>query len=179
MSAALLRSNKKYHTLEDDWESCLHVLTWTALRFSKHTCSEGDSTTFLRTFDDKYKTADGVKGGDLKRGSLIGHDIPRMVKFDRRPHLDALIGELTEVFAVRYEKPPSPKQISQLQRLRDKGITDDDLGNHVVLNYRRRVASLESPDWLVDTFRRHLNAGSWPPSDKAQGRSIGSNKRVR
>jgi hypothetical protein len=182
MSAALLRSNKKYHTLEDDWESCLHVLTWTALRFSKHTCSEGDSSTFLRAFDEEYETADGVKGGDLKKGFLLARDIPRMVKFDRRPHLDALIRELTEVFAARYEEPPSPEEITQLQSLKDRGLTDHDLRNDSILKYTKRVACLRSPDWLVDTFRRHLNAGPWPPSDKAKGQPIGtgsSKKRVR
>jgi len=81
------------HTLRDEeWacfrshsplrESCLHVLTWTSFRFSKHTWSEGDSSTFLRAFDE------GVKGGDFKKGFPLGRDIPRMVKFDHRPHLD-------------------------------------------------------------------------------------------
>ena|ERR1700676_4105469 len=107
MSAALLRNNKKCNELEDDRESCLHVLTWTALRFSKHACSEGDSSTFLRAFDEEYETADGVKGGDLKKGFLLGRDIPCVVEFDHRPQLDELIEELTETFPVRYEKPPS------------------------------------------------------------------------
>ena len=122
MSAALLRNNKKYNELEDNRESCLHVLTWTALRFTKHTCSEGDSSMFLRAFDEEYEDEEGVKGGDLKRGFLATREIPRVVKFDRRPELDALIEELTETFAVRYEKPPSAEQINQLQRLRDKGL---------------------------------------------------------
>jgi hypothetical protein len=182
MSAALLQDNDKCNKLEDDRESCLHVLTWTALRFTKNTISGSSLNKFLRAFDEEYETVHGVKGGDLKKGFLLGLDIPRMVKFDRRPQLDALIEELTEAFAVRYEKPPSAEQISQLQRLRDKGLTDDDLGNDSVLNHTRRMASLKSPDWLVDTFRRHLDAGSWPPSDRAQGQPIGSGsskKRVR
>ncbi|KAF8234088.1 hypothetical protein L208DRAFT_1394550, partial [Tricholoma matsutake] len=41
MSAALLQDNDKCNELEDDRESCLHVLTWTALRFTKHTISGG------------------------------------------------------------------------------------------------------------------------------------------
>jgi hypothetical protein len=182
MSAALLQGNDKCNELEDDRESCLHVLTWTALRFTKHTISGGDSNKFLRAFDEEYEVKDGVRGGDLKKGFLLGRDIPSMVKFDRRPHLDALIDELTETFAVRYEKPPTTEQINQLQRLRDKGFTDDDLGQHRTFNYTRRMASLKSPDWLVDTFRRHLNASPWPSSDKAQGQPIGtgsSKKRVR
>jgi hypothetical protein len=112
MSAALLRNNKKCHELEDDRESCLHVLIWTALRFTEHTCSEGHSSTFLRAFDEAYEDGDGVKGGDLKRGFLATREIPRVVKFDGQPHLDKLIRELTEAFAVRYEEPPSAEQIN-------------------------------------------------------------------
>ena len=183
MSAALLRNNKKYNELEDDRESCLHVLTWTALRFTKHTCSEGDSSMFLRAFDEEYEDEEGVKGGDLKRGFLATREIPRVVRFDHLPHLDALIKELTQTLAVRYEEPPSAEQINQLQRLRDKGLTDEELGNDsVVLNYEKRMAFLKSPDWLVHTFERHLSADLWPWSDKAQAQPIGtgfSKKRAR
>jgi hypothetical protein len=183
MSAALLQDNEKYNELEDDRESCLHVLTWTALRFTNHTISGGGTSRFLRAFDEEYEDEEGVKGGDLKRGFLATREIPRVVKFDRRPQLDALIEELTETFAVRYEKPPSAEQINQLQRLRGKGITDEELGNDsVVLNYEKRMAFLKSPDWLVRTFARHLGADPWPLSDKARRQPIGtgsSKKRTR
>ena len=174
MSAALLRNNKKYNELEDDRESCLHVLTWTALRFTNHTISGSGTSRFLRAFDEEYEDEEGVRGGDLKKGFLLGRDIPRVVKFDRRPQLDALIRELTEAFAVRYEEPPSAEQINQLQRLRDKGLTDDELGNDSVLNYEKRMAFLKSPDWLVHTFGRHLKADPWPLSDKARRQPIGT-----
>jgi hypothetical protein len=178
--AALLRNNKKCNELEDDRESCLHVLTWTALRFTNHTTSGGGISRCLRAFDEEYE--DGVKGGDLKKGFLLGRDIPRVIKFDRRTHLEKLIEELTEACAVRYEKPPSAEQINQLQRLRDKGLTDEELGNDTVLNYEKRMAFLKSPDWLVHTFRRYLDADLWPLSDKVQRQSIGtgsSKKRAR
>ena len=179
MSAALLHDNSKCNKLEDDRESCLHVLTWTALRFTDHTISGGGTSRFFRAFDEQYQDKDGVRGGDLKKGFLLGRDIPRVIKFDPRPHLDALVRELTEVFAARYEEPPSAEQISQLQRLRDKGLTDDELGNDVVLNYEKRMASLKSPSWLVDTSRHHLDSEPWPLSDKAQGQLIvtGSSKK--
>jgi hypothetical protein len=182
MSAALLRNNDKCNELEDDRESCLHVLTWTALRFTNHTISGSGTTRFLRAFDEEYEDEEGVRGGDLKKGFLLGRDIPRVVKFDHRPHLDKLIRELTEAFAVRYEEPPSAEQINQLQRLRDKGLTDEELGNDSVLNYEKRMAFLKSPDWLVHTFGRYLDADPWPLSDKAQRQSIGtgsSKKRAR
>jgi hypothetical protein len=118
MSAALLQDNEKCNELEDDRESCLHVLTWTALRFTNHTISGGGTSRILRAFEEEYEDDEGVKGGDLKRGFLATREIPRMVKFDHRPHLDALIRELTEAFAARYEEPPSARD---LQTLADAG----------------------------------------------------------
>ena len=183
MSAALLRNNKKYNELEDDRESCLHVLTWTALRFTKHTCSEGDSSMFLRAFDEEYEDEKGVKGGDLKRGFLATREIPRMVKFDRRPQLDVLLEELTEVFAVRYEKPPSAHQLQALERAQAANIDPSIMSGLTAFNHQKRADDdLVAPSWLVDTFRRHLNADFWPPSDEARGQPIGtgsSKKRAR
>jgi hypothetical protein len=182
MSAALLRNNKKFNAVEDDRESCLHVLAWTALRFTKHTCSEGDSSTFLRAFDEEYETADGVKGGDLKKGFLLGRDIPRLVKFDRRPHLDKLIRELTEAFAVRYEEPPSAKDLQALEDAQIANVPESVMTNLPAFSYRKRLDDLAAPNWLVDTFRRNLNADFWPSSDKFREQPIGtgsSKKRAR
>src|ERR1700727_3821148 len=122
MSAALLQDNDKCNELEDDRESCLHVLTWTALRFTNHTISGGGTSRFLRAFDEEYEDEDGVKGGDLKKGFLLGREIPRVVKFDRRPHLDKLIDELTETFAVRYEKPPSGDDFKTLKDMQTNNV---------------------------------------------------------
>ena len=182
MSAALLRNNKKCNALEDDRESCLHVPTWTALRFSKHTCSEGDLSTFLRAFDEEYETPDGVKGGDLKKGFLLGRDIARVVKFDCRPQLDALIEELTESFATRYERPPSVEDLKTLNDMRSNNAPPSYIHTNPTFKYQKRLNDLVAPSWLVNTFKRHLNVGCWPPSDKVRGQPLGagsSRKRVR
>ena len=84
MSAALLRDNSKCNELEDDRESCLYVLTWTALRFTDHTISGGGTNRFLRAFDEAYRDEEDVKGGDLKRGFLATHEISCTVKFNDR-----------------------------------------------------------------------------------------------
>jgi hypothetical protein len=179
MSAALLRNNKKCNLLEDDRESCLHVLTWTALRFTKHTCSEGDSSMFLRAFDEEYEDEEGVKGGDFKRGFLATREIPRVVKFDRLPHLDVLIRQLTEAFAARYEEPPSADQLQALERAQAANIDPSIMSGLTAFNYQKRLDDLVAPSWLVDTFRRYLDADTWPPSDEARGQliSTGLNKK--
>jgi hypothetical protein len=179
MSAALLQDNKKCNELEDDRESCLHVLTWTALRLTNHTISNGHSSDFLRAFDEEYENEDGVKGGELKMGFLVSRKIPRMVKFDRLPHLDALIEELTEACAVRYEKPPSAVQLQALERAQAANIDPSIMSGLTAFNYQKRLDDLVAPSWLVDTFRRYLDEDPWPPSDEARGQLIGtgSNKK--
>ena len=182
MSAALLHDNSKCNKLEDDRESCLHVLTWTVLRFTDHTISGGGTSRFLRAFDEVYEDKDGVKGGDLKEGFLLGRSIPRVVQFDRRPHLDALIRELTEAFAARYEEPPSARDLQALQDVRVANVPESVITNLPALSYQKHLDDLAAPSWLVDTFRRHLDAEPWPLLDKAQGQPIGtgsSKKRAR
>jgi hypothetical protein len=182
MSAALLHNNEKLHELVDDRESYLHVLTWTALHFTKHTISGGGSSRFLRAFDEEYEDEDGVKGGDLKKGFLLGHDIPRVVKFDSRPQLDAFIEELTEAFAVLYEKPPSAEEVKALEEAQSANLPPSIMAGLTAFKYQKHLNDLATPSWLVDTFRRHLNTGYWPPSDQAQGQPIAigsSRKRAR
>jgi hypothetical protein len=182
MSAALLQDNEKCNELEDDRESCLHVLTWTALRFTNHTISGGGTSRFLRAFDEEYEDDEGVKGGDLKRGFLATREIPRAVKFDRLPQLDKLIRELTETFAVRYEEPPSDEQLGVLNQMLSSNVPPSFLHENTAFKYQKHLNDLVAPSWLVDTFKRHLNADFWPPSDKARGQPIGtgsSKKRAR
>src|ERR1700729_423635 len=150
MSAALLQANEKYNELEDDRESCLHVLTWTALRFTKHTISKGRSSDFLRAFDEEYKNEDGVKGGPLKKGFLATHEIPRVVKFDRHLQLDALIRELTEAFAVRYEEPPSDEDFKTLKDMQSNNAPPSYLHSNAAFKYKRCLYDLVAPSWLVD-----------------------------
>jgi hypothetical protein len=179
MSAALLQDKQKCNELEDDRESCLHVLTWTALRFTNHTLTGGGTSRFLRPFDEEYEDEEGVKGGDLKRGFLATREIPRVVKFDRLPHLDALIRQLTETFAARYEEPPSADQLQALEQAQAANIDPSIISGLTAFNYQKRLDDLVAPSWLVDTFRRYLDADTWPPSDEARGQLIGtgSNKK--
>jgi len=182
MSVALLRNNDKCNELEDDRESCLHVLTWTALRCTNHTISGGSTSRFLRAFDEEYEDEESIKGGDLKRGFLATREIPHAVKFDHRPHLDKLIRELTEAFAVRYEEPPSAKDLQALEDAQIANVPESVMTNLPAFSYRKCLDNLAAPSWLVDTFRHNLNPDLWPSSDKFRRQPIGtgsSKKRAR
>jgi hypothetical protein len=102
-----------------------------------------------------------------------------VVKFDRRPQLDALIEELTEAFAVHYEKPPSDDHMQRLERAWTGNVDLSIMQLLPTFDYQKRLDDLAAPSWLVDTFRRYLDADTWPPSDKPRGHLIGtrSNKK--
>ena len=84
---------------------------------------------FLRAFDEEYEDHEGVEGGDLKSSFLATREIPCVVKFDRRPQLDALIEELTETFAIRYEKLPSTKDLQALEDARASNVPESLMNN--------------------------------------------------
>ena len=46
--------------------------------------------------------------------------------------------------------------------------------NLPAFSYRKRLDELAASSWLVNTFRRYLDADPWPPSDKARGQPIGT-----
>jgi hypothetical protein len=101
MSAELLHGNAKVNELADDRESCLYVLTWTALCYTKHAIKNDTLDGLLMPFNEAYKVRDFVRGGGLKQGSLLCHNIPQRVRFDGGLHLDKLIADLTSVIAAR------------------------------------------------------------------------------
>jgi hypothetical protein len=102
-----------------------------------------------------------------------------VVRFDRRPHLDKLIRELTESFATRYEEPPTARDLQALEDALEAHVPESVMTNLPAFSYRKRLDDLAAPSWLVDTFCRYLDADNWPSSDKAQGQLIGtgSNKK--
>jgi hypothetical protein len=155
MSVELLQDNTKVNELADDRESCFYVLTWTALCFTKHTIKKGSLKSLLSPFNESYEDGDIVAGGRLKMLSLIQKDIEKSVEFDDRPHLDKLIAELTKMFAVRYEPLPSASDMEPM------------VFESIMKNRNTRMETLKRRDWLVETFRRHLNPDSWPTSDIA------------
>jgi hypothetical protein len=97
-----------------------------------------------------------------------------VVQFDRCPHLDALIRELTEAFAARYEEPPLARDLQALQDARVANVPESVITNLPSLSYQKRLDDLAAPSWLVDTFCHHLEAEPWPQSDRAHGQPIGT-----
>jgi hypothetical protein len=200
MSAQLLESADSVHQMEDDRESAFHVLLWVAMRYSRShvlvkTPSSGnpsssstpgtphtDMRTYTRQFDEAYIDDSGTpRGGCLKRGLFTSDDVSKL-KFDGRPQLSALLGELAEAFRVRYGRAPEPDDWEALAIL-EKLIARNPDSPHLddmkfardhttAYKYQKHKDHLEKErHWLVNTIRKYLDTGTWP-KDKAELQKI-------
>jgi hypothetical protein len=97
-------------------------------------------------FDGEYQDEQDVKGGDLKMGFLVTREITRVVKFDRRPELDALIKELTEAFAARYEEPPSAKDLQALEEALAANLPPSIMAGLTTFKYQQHLDNLAAPN---------------------------------
>jgi hypothetical protein len=163
-------STNHVHTLTDDLESFLHVLSWVALRFTPHGLSTAALTHLLDSvFDHSYEDDGFARGGNIKSGCLIGGQVTKS-NF-RQEKLSKLIKVLTATCAVRYEDPPSDED---LKLYRDYQLQQSDLPLHplimssVAARYEQRMAGLGSSDWMIKTFDDALaDRNSWPSDDKS------------
>jgi hypothetical protein len=87
------------------------------------------------------------------------------------PILPMLLTELTGTCAVRYEKRPSDKELEAYRELQAQ--QSDMLRNPLVQNsaaamYERKIAALQSSDWMMKTLNEALaDISVWPSDDRA------------
>jgi hypothetical protein len=127
MSSILLMSTNHVHTLTDDLESFLHVLSWVALRFTPHGLSTAALTHLLDSvFDHSYEDDGFARGGNIKSGYLIGGQVTKS-NFQQEK-LSKLIKVLTATCAVRYEDPPSDEDLKLYHEFCGREIRTKDGG---------------------------------------------------
>jgi hypothetical protein len=143
-----------------------------ALCYSSHNVPPKKLRGLLEMFDEAFYTEQGTNGGRLKRDCLTSRSMERSVTFTHRPGLDNLLRELTDTFAVRYEKTPTSEELARFEMLQSS-IPHALLQNDVVFKYQSRLQALVEPNWLIDTFRRHLeDRDAWLAADKAKMQKI-------
>jgi hypothetical protein len=148
MSARLLEDQNHFHDIEDDRESALYVLLWTALRYTKHAEELKNTVTvkqLLEAFDEASPDGSGgVMGGVLKTKFLSTNS---ELRFEGRPQFEALILKLCRAFGFRYAVQLFPEDTERFRKGRE---------------------ILRSENWLVDMLRHFLDADGWPSDDKAE-----------
>lgn len=145
MSAALLRDVDKEHTIGDDLESSLHVLTWTMLRYVPHNIEPLTLRTDVQKVFDEYCSITGT-GGDTKGRALAAGDyIPLRLELKRPSPLLELLRTLSDPFICVYGQPHRMGAPEPLIELSKQNAT--------------------SPQWFVETIEAALNKDSWPKDD--------------
>ena len=186
MSAALLQNPELRQDLQDDRESAFHVVSWIALRYTKHNKLH-ELSSLLDVYDECHDTAAGARGG---RGKLafMDHDC-KTLEFDRRHALTELIRSLAMTISARYDHAPIPKADIEEVHLLLLNLNADPPGPQDI----PAISSLLSPDrvhfgrqlqaypfaaaklkigkrgWLVRTIRHFTDDDPrWHESDKAE-----------
>lgn len=182
MSVALLKNPSAEHCIEDDRESALYVLLWTALRHSKHSTPSGTTASHSSShpisllqlgFDEAYTTSSGeMRGGHIKAYILLGNRLSNVVQFHQRPQLDALLTALQEVFQFRYQPRPKDKDCQLFEKLKEEGFDENFLKLTIPYMYFNGLEKLKQRGWLVNTLRDFLSNDDWPQADKAELQSI-------
>jgi hypothetical protein len=171
----LLRKPQRIQTIEDDRESAIHVLTWLALRYTKHDDLEhlNDHLTIYDEVD--HRQSESIATGGRAKGDNFSSEV--FPTFASDP-LDRLLTEVREIFAFRYQrKKHSPGEIQQamdFMAFMASGRPFDSSKVHLVgaYFYGSGMESLKKPNWLIEVFNKHLDSDDWPLDDKAVANDI-------
>jgi len=184
MSSALLKNPELPQDLEDDRESAFHVLSWIALRYTKHN-KLNDLSPLLSAYDECHDTAAGPRGGD---GKIAFMTQAWTVSFDERPALTELITSLARTISARYSEITIPEDVKEVRALLLKldaelPADDDETMIYSLLSpdrakfakqikaypFAAAMLKIRHRGWLVSSIRRYTDDESrWPASDKAE-----------
>ena len=162
MSAALLKDASKQHTIADDLESVLHVLTWTTLCYVPHTMDSASLDDHLQDVYDQYSRR--TRNGGKVKGALLaaGDYIPPELQLLKDSPLLGLLDDLSDPFVAVYGKPSkSMKRAPQSKSVQDEKTFLENLH----LMHDDRLAYSKSPGWFQETIETALNKPSWPADD--------------
>ncbi|KAL4075124.1 hypothetical protein V8B97DRAFT_1944553 [Scleroderma yunnanense] len=187
MSAALLRDVNKQHTIADDLESSLHVLTWTMLRYVPHKMDAVALDSHLRVVFDEYSSCTKT-GGSTKGDWLgLGKYIPARLELKRDSPLLKLLRALSVPYIHVYGEPHKVAEHHADLYNTDIGLENamDAVHNNLKIKrqvdvdlYNEHIALAKSPEWFEKTMDAALNNKNipWPEDD---GSSTLSRKRAR
>ncbi|KAI6001390.1 hypothetical protein EDD15DRAFT_2193014 [Pisolithus albus] len=171
MSAALLEKPGHSHVFEDDVESFVHVLGWTALSYLPSPMdrySRMDLVSYL--YDHSWKTSSGEKGGLVKALHLEVGDYPpeEFTLTEPSPILE-LIRDIASPFRARYNDPPTEAQLRRFEDFKalvsNGQLDEESLNDQLVHRYQLGIHRLSSSEWFLGTIQDALQRPGWPAKD--------------
>lgn len=155
------------HTVVDDRESALHVLTYMALKHLRHNLPEQRLRGTLSMFDDYIAQEGKPDMGLASKQTMIERGGPPKVKFAEPIRaMKNLIKELSEFFAPRYNEDYLSEDDD------DDGLSGEELSSHQEAKavYLKRLEKLQDPesDVVYVTLRKYAAKLTEPPQDVIQ-----------
>ncbi|THU93477.1 hypothetical protein K435DRAFT_670138, partial [Dendrothele bispora CBS 962.96] len=149
ISAALLQTPVGCHEPRDDFESFLHVLGWTALKFTHHAMGDGLLRHLLRnTYDDALFDDGRIQGGWGKRDAMADRSLSR-AGFVPSTFCDVII-DFEDTCASRYVRTPDPDVVKEVSLMIESET-----------NEKRKTIHMNNPEWTLHVKQSRLNSASW------------------
>ena len=163
MSAALLQDANKQHTIADDLESALHVLTWTTLRYVPHKMPPLLLTLHLRKVYDEFDTLIGTCGGTKGLSLAAQQYVPHALELEQPSPLLDLLKTMSDPFVAVYGDKPDEvvERALQYTQMQDQKTFLEKLH----LMHDDCLACSKSPEWFQKTIETALNKPLWPLDD--------------
>ncbi|KAL4065672.1 hypothetical protein V8B97DRAFT_1875063 [Scleroderma yunnanense] len=160
MSAALLRDVGKEHTIADDLESSLHVLTWTMLRYVPHSIQPLFIQKHLQTVFDEYCRYTGTGGGTKGRALAANDYIPPRLELKQESPLLELLRTLVFPYTSVYGQPQKTAPgFGEANRAAPQQSVPD--------AYQENIEFTKSPKWFLRNIDAALRANYWPGDDRS------------
>ncbi|KAI6116466.1 hypothetical protein F5141DRAFT_1213058 [Pisolithus sp. B1] len=179
ISAALLMKPGHLHVLQDDIESFVHVLGWTALSYLPSPMGLNERTHLVSSlYDDSFMNETGQEqGGGTKAVYFKSGDYPPEVFTLTEPSpILGLIRNLASPFQARYGEPPSEKDKKAFEALDNlvlKGHLDEEvLHTHPVYRHKLGMGRLSSSEWFLSIIQDALKCPDWPVEDGGADRLV-------
>lgn len=169
MSAHLtLHPETASHTVVDDRESALHVLTYMALKHLRHNLPEQRLRGAMSVFDDYIAQEGKPAMGLASKQTMIERGGPPKVRFaEPIGAMKNLIKELSDFFATRYNEDYLSDDDED-----DDGLSGAELSRHREAKavYLKRLEKLRDPesDVVYATLRKYAAKLTDPPQDVIQ-----------
>ena len=159
MSAALLQDVNKQHTISDDLESSLHVLTWMTLCYVLHNMHPAALDDHLQRVFDEYSHRTST--GGLTKGALLGTGgyIPSSLELKQDSPILKLLRALSIPYTYVYATKCMFTEDFEIERQASSKLNADLHDKHIELT--------KSPKWFERTIDAVLNGNNtpWPLDD--------------
>jgi hypothetical protein len=150
------------------------VLTWLALRYTKHN-KLAKLSSYLAIYDQvDPRESKGVDTGGIEKGNEFSSRV--FPKFTSGP-LNRLLAVVRKHFSARYGEEYTTDEVQEAMDFMASmasGRPVDPSKAHLVgaYFYASRMESLNTPNWLVEVFNEHLKSDDWPSDDRAVANDI-------